>query len=439
MRRRANLARGLAMALVVALAGVFGGCSIGPSAAPIKNPPIPSPTSAPRPTATRAIPGPTATATLPTPQPYEPSPSGTETEWRRLTALDSPDLGDPDMELQMEAVAARPSGAVGIGVAYVCCTETVDARAWFSPDGVAWTRVAIGAASATYADVTAGPHGYIVVGWVSGAGGPRAAGWWSSDGRAWKAATVPDVSARLTTVEAALGGYLALARVEGAERGAVEVWASADGRSWARLSEPDALGEDARASDIASGPAGLVIVGATFGRNPGATWQAATWTSADGRSWTPNPTSGVSGSEMQRVVWLGDRFVAVGNTVDDTGALGFNPAAWISADGRSWEPVAVPGGDAGRAVVMRGLAVGVRGVVAVGPSPEGSVGVWVSTDGRTWVLLPDGGDLAAPTPDLIGTFEAADVAVMGNRLLAVGSFPGDQRRGAAVWVNPPPD
>lgn len=59
--------------------------------------------------------------------------------------------------------------------------------------------------------------------------------------------------------------------------------------------------------------------------------RAATWTSADGRTWREAPdATQLAAASMERVVWTGAAFVAMGRT--DAG----DGAAWISGDGSRW-------------------------------------------------------------------------------------------------------
>ena len=75
-------------------------------------------------------------------------------------------------------------------------------------------------------------------------------------------------------------------------------------------------------------------------------------------------------------------------------------------------------------------------LIAVGPSPKGVVGVWISTDARTWTLADSPG-LAGPE----GEFEPADVAATSQGLVVVGDFPNHDSSftwSASVWTDPAP-
>jgi hypothetical protein len=198
----------------------------------------------------------------------------------------------------------------------------------------------------------------------------------------------------------------------------------------------NALGPSEQATAIVAGPSGdLVIVGTRFENGS----QAASWHSATGQTWTRNPAPGGTDSiEMLDAVWLTDRFVAVG----DSGASeGEDPAAWVSFDGEHWAPAAdVPGANANRAVILQSVTVAGRGVVAVGPSPEGTAGVWTSTDGTSWFRTPNVGGLDSPD-DLKGTYPINDIAAAAGGLIGVGNYVSRPwilggERSAAIWLSP---
>lgn len=129
---------------------------------------------------------------------------------------------------------------------------------------------------------------------------------------------------------------------------------------------------------------------------------------------------------------LGNRWLTLGSgglaEVDGDGELLFEPHAFRFGDGASWEEVAVEG-FSGPMEVQELVARGDRWV-AVGNSrgdedPAGPGGIsalaWWSTDGQRWteVELPTSSDESV----------AADVAVVGDRLLAVGHDGED----SAMW------
>jgi hypothetical protein len=102
--------------------------------------------------------------------------------------------------------------------------------------------------------------------------------------------------------------------------------------------------------------------------------------------------------QILSVVTGGPGYVAGG--VDETAT-----AFWTSADGRSWDPVAVEPHNAPVAEIVAGGP----GFVAVTSSPAS---IWTSADGREWTRAADQPDLAGGTP--------LDLATNGTVFVAVG-------------------
>ncbi|MFC7592795.1 hypothetical protein ACFQYP_60600 [Nonomuraea antimicrobica] len=109
------------------------------------------------------------------------------------------------------------------------------------------------------------------------------------------------------------------------------------------------------------------------------------WTSTDGFTWTVVPESGLAafraGDHIEDIARTGSGFVAVGRTTGADGGTG--PAAWHSADGRTWQRVETRGLEVRelRAVVAKGDTVVAIGVPAIG---EGSRVLRSANGGRAW-------------------------------------------------------
>jgi hypothetical protein len=136
-------------------------------------------------------------------------------------------------------------------------------------------------------------------------------------------------------------------------------------------------------------------------------FDAAVWTSSNGRSWTRVPhddaTFGGPGNQnISDVIWTGTQFVAVGA---DTSGGDADGAVWVSVDGTTWTRVThdetVFGGSANQA--MLAVATGPSGIVAVGqttyisdpPADFNDPAAWWSGDGITWqrmALMEPGGE-----------------------------------------------
>ncbi|GAA3233268.1 hypothetical protein [Nonomuraea helvata] len=109
------------------------------------------------------------------------------------------------------------------------------------------------------------------------------------------------------------------------------------------------------------------------------------WTSTDGFSWTAVEASGLAafraGDQINDIARTASGFVAVGRTTGDDGGTG--PAAWRSADGRTWERVETRELEVReiKAVVAKGDTVVAIGAPAVG---EGSRVLRSADGGRDW-------------------------------------------------------
>ena len=215
------------------------------------------------------------------------------------------------------------------------------------------------------------------------------------------------------------------------------VWLSKDGLNWERVRSGLAGPYSQFLNAVASGPSGLVAVGAVGLGSP-LDLDAAVWTSPDGTDWTrvphdedvfggegESPYGGIPNQFMNDVVSGGPGFVAVGQ--DD---LAEGAAVWTSPDGLQWSRVPAdpdifgPMAEAGlRFDGMHGVAAAADGapLVAVGAdgTPAGqAAAVWVSLDGEAWTRVPH--DDAA-FGDLTSFVEMWDVVEGGPGFVAVGT------------------
>jgi hypothetical protein len=175
--------------------------------------------------------------------------------------------------------------------------------------------------------------------------------------------------------------------------------------------EPDAEGivsASSSATAAAAGPKGVVAVGSVSGRFNSV---AAVWYSPDGQAWERIPhdddvfgaPTADGNTMLLDVAASGDGFVAVGTsfTGEHTGAV------WVSADGRTWDRVAI-GFDA------TSIAATKDGWLAAGGS-DGNAAVWSSPDGVNWTEI-ESGSFHSETHRLM----IFDVASDGNTIVAVG-------------------
>ena len=148
--------------------------------------------------------------------------------------------------------------------------------------------------------------------------------------------------------------------------------------------------------DVVAWAGGFVAVGFLRYGSGGA---PAAWWSADGRSWTrtfTGPTRQVA--SMRWLMALPDRLVAIGTagTQVCTGPGAGETRApspvrtWTSRDGRSWTQGPALGVFAGASIA--GIAAGQGRIVAVGDTGFDHPAIWTSADGTTWTreALPAG-------------------------------------------------
>jgi hypothetical protein len=228
----------------------------------------------------------------------------------------------------MESVVAGPAGLVAVG--YVSTDIDDMPRAWLSSDGHSWEQVS----SATFTRgqmtaVAADASGYLAVGLDYNDGTSLA--WTSSDGHSWSAAeTIPvtEVGDAINGVIAAAGGFLCFGSTAD---GRAAMWLRAAG-TWQQIEGFEALAD---VNDVLVTPAGLMAVGAGY---EGELAHTVVWTSSDGQAWAREP-AGEQPGEMSAVEMLGSGYLAVGSR-PEADELVFGAAAWSSADGRTWQPLA---------------------------------------------------------------------------------------------------
>ena len=192
----------------------------------------------------------------------------------------------------------------------------------------------------------------------------------------------------------------------------------------------------------------LVAVGYT---TEGGTYDAAVWTSADGRDWDRvDPAMfAETGVQLMKAVAGGTEgmpFVAVGCEDDiskcDLSGQDSDAAIWISTDGEAWEKVGLQKEDVvGDGVqTMFGLTRLGNTFIASGTATANTgdldAAVWTSTDGRTWNPRLHPSSLIAP---LGGSPDDQSIKAMtpyhrpGFSFVAVGVTEDDEDQDAIVW------
>jgi photosystem II stability/assembly factor-like uncharacterized protein len=119
-------------------------------------------------------------------------------------------------------------------------------------------------------------------------------------------------------------------------------------------------------------------------------FEAHAYRSEDGGTWEPLDVMGFSGPmEVQELVARGDRWVAVGNRrgAEDPSSGGFEARAWWSTDGEAWTEVALPT-SSNESVATDVAVIGDR-LLAVGHDGDDPA-MWSSSDGgASWTAASD--------------------------------------------------
>lgn len=197
-------------------------------------------------------------------------------------------------------------------------------------------------------------------------------------------------------------------------------WWSADGQ---RLEEERVMSEDGGTPKAIAADDSVAVA---VGNGPG---EARAWITTDGRTWDTAPLAGADSIEDLARTPFG--FIAVGSSlarVDGVPLDDPQPAAWVSADGRSWARATIPDLGAG---TLRGVAASSDTMVLVGETggapyaqsfggPTEAEQVWRS-------IAPE---LASPTSTPPAGGSLISVAWVGDRFLTIG----DGAASGAVWA-----
>ncbi len=162
-------------------------------------------------------------------------------------------------------------------------------------------------------------------------------------------------------------------------------WTSPDGATWTRSPDLDLFVEAELLDVTAGGPGGPAFIG--VGGAP--VIQGAIWTSDDGVTWEVTAGAGedpaFNNSSIQAVTVGGVGYVAAGLTVE---IASFDAAFWTSTDGRTWIPAADPEG-ADEQPIEDLAASPDGGLVGVGFGLLMRGSVWTSDDGTAWAEVAD--------------------------------------------------
>ncbi len=259
---------------------------------------------------------------------------------------------------QVLQLSAGPAGVLAVGV------QDADARSWFSTDGLAWAAAPAAAALRPAASHTIRmnaavptPSGWLAVGeedvsctidcgsWAA----VQADAWTSINGLAWtrEPASSALANAGMTGVVRGGPGFVA---VGGAPDGVAltqgpvhaVVWTSADGRAWSRIKDAPLFhspaGTDAAygvtASAITTDGSRFVAVGNVA--TQGDVGSALAWWSIDGMSWQQATGDRFLYGQLRAVTSVPGGFLGTGPSGPDS-CLG---GIWSSVDGRAWSCIA---------------------------------------------------------------------------------------------------
>lgn len=359
-----------------------------------------------------------------------------------LIRLELPTLADG----VTSAVASVVVPAPGSGPATDGITAMVGGRVGEGPGrraavwvarGERWEQVASDAFAAVTQEwastmVIGEDTSYLIGGTLDAGGQIDPTVWSSPDGTSWTRLTERFDQRRASTIvdgaQAEVGTVLIGHHpAEGFDRS--QLWLSADGREWEHIEPPSFSGEGSVfVSSIVAAPSGGFVAVGSLGDADGV-FQPASWTSADGRTWS-EPSTAFEQNDLDRFISTG--FGATHLTTDGagfvaTGTAPFLQHVWRSDDGVIWTP-------AGNILDVDPNAVSVSSAVVAGET------VSIVGDGR----LIQGADdswrdvgLATnvvPQPNEVPWIN--DIVTNGTGFLAVGGV--EDRRGetqARAWVS----
>ncbi len=273
---------------------------------------------------------------------------------------------------------------------------------WTSPDGVEWSPASV-EMSGNHGwafDVAPGGPGYVAVG---------SSIWTSSDGITWQYAELEDpIVGELRAATVGGPGMVAVGRFNGE---LASIYTSTDGVRWSLIPQEGApQGQhESEITDIVAGGPGLVAVGHLGGIG-------AVWTSPDGFEWSRVPHDsevfgrGTEGTELFSIAADDSGFVAVGRITDD-GTMG----VWRSSDGLDWSVVPLDPDVLNESHELMTVISTEQGFIAAGAGADRDGGVWFSPDGITWTRLQTEGALGDADVQWI-----SDITVFGNSVIAVG-------------------
>jgi hypothetical protein len=334
------------------------------------------------------------------------------------------------------ATAVAPGGEVAVlaplPVAFSTAAPPPATAPW---TGLRWRRLDPVDPLSLVVSVVRWQDGFVAIGQEHSL--PPSPVWTSTDGRSWEPLIFGTSSTfwpglAVLGVAEVPGGLVALTEARDYCSGPCSAsyilplasWTSPDGRRWT----PHVLPADwlplAQGAPplLAAGPSGLVLASA----GPGSRLAV----SADGVAWRLLPATAFPARfDLRSLLGGPNGYVAGGRWVEGAGAAW--PAAIRSVDGQAWpwEAAPLPGSAGGTDHELAiGSLLGARdGMLAAGTTPDtpGAALWWRSADGRSWQTLSGSSPVDSLTCAALGcaSFPEGLVAADGTRLVALTDGP----------------
>lgn len=305
----------------------------------------------------------------------------------------------------------RPSIGSGVGASWTT-VATFPGATVFDVTVGGPGLVAVGSAGAVGCEICPGIETYTGMIWIS------------TDGRTWDELAVPEAEGGLLyDVASGPGGLVAVGTQAVGSIGQQRVLVSADGLAWTRLERTPMEMPGTVVNDVAGGS--IFVAAGSVPESEQEGWPAI-WTSANGRDWVEAYRSSERGWIYQTVRsdlgWaaVGAVWRPVGGGVNEM----LLPVVWDSADGRTWNQHDLPLPATANAGVSQAIVNTGPWLVAVGwanyppfepPGPVNGFAAWLSADGGSWQPAPVTPDMLEDIGGGLLVYESAD------RIFAIGS------------------
>jgi len=346
-----------------------------------------------------------------------------------------PGATGPSLGVGALASAAGHQVAVGSANGYPAIWSSTGAHQWTAVNSPVLNRAGL----STLTGVAHGQAGWVAVGGTLAAAPVRPIVLGSATGASWQAADSESAFAApgitLHAAAAGSGGYVVAGQEvvparttsktvrSGKHKKTVRhtvpahtdavAWYSSSLTGWTQTLNTS--GSSARViNSVTPDGAGFVAVGSIGG-------QPAAWTSADGKTWTLaqlGPPSNAASSTLRQVAVYKHLIVATGTYVDSQGLTGAF-SAYSTDGGALWQetPLTAPA----RPSAATALVATRKGIVAVGtygPVDSQRVLVWWTTSGSSWKLIkPTGTGLTSPGSQAITALTASGSSLTGTGYL----------------------